>query len=121
MRGARFGQAIQEWSTTTETSMIINEYPWVALRDGATVCDVGGGIGTISMKLAEAHTHLRIVLQDLPAQIQSAKNDIWPKLCPVAVETGRVNFKAMDFLVESPVEGCDVYYVSDRPRVNSFS
>ncbi|PBK68022.1 S-adenosyl-L-methionine-dependent methyltransferase [Armillaria solidipes] len=111
MRGARFGQAIKEWDATTETSMIVDKYPWVALRDGATVCDVGGGIGTISMQLAEAHTHLRIVLQDLPAQTQSAKTDVWPKLCPAAIETGRVDFKAMNFLVESPVEGCDVYYV----------
>ncbi|KAK0184330.1 S-adenosyl-L-methionine-dependent methyltransferase [Armillaria mellea] len=111
MKGARFGQAIKEWNTTTETSTIIDNYPWVALREGATVCDVGGGIGSISMQLAEAHPHLRIVLQDLPAQIQSAKNDIWPKLCPSAIETGRVNFKAMDFLVESPVENCDVYYL----------
>ncbi|KAK0214389.1 O-methyltransferase-domain-containing protein [Armillaria fumosa] len=110
-RGARFGQAIKEWNASTETSMIIDEYPWVALREGATVCDVGGGIGSISMRLAESHTHLRIILQDLPAQIQSAKNDIWPKLCPAAIETGRVNFEARDFLVESPVEGCDVYYL----------
>ncbi|KAK0220855.1 O-methyltransferase-domain-containing protein [Armillaria nabsnona] len=111
MRGARFGQAMKEWNATTETSMIIHEYPWVALRDGATVCDVGGGIGSISMQLAEAHPHLRVVLQDLPAQIQSAKSDVWPKLCPAAIETGRVNFKAMDFLIESPVGGCDVYYL----------
>ncbi|KAK0443652.1 uncharacterized protein EV420DRAFT_1484876 [Desarmillaria tabescens] len=69
-----------------------------------------GGIGSISMQLAEAYPHLRIVLQDLPAPIQNAKNDIWPKLCPAAIETGRVDFKAMDFLVESPVGGCDVYY-----------
>ncbi|PBK78854.1 S-adenosyl-L-methionine-dependent methyltransferase [Armillaria solidipes] len=101
VRGTRFRKAMKEWNATTETSMIIDKYPWVALRDGATMCDVG----------AEAHTHLRIVLQDLPAQIQSANNDIWRKLCPAAIEIGRVNFKAMDFLVESPVEGCDVYYL----------
>ncbi|SJL16511.1 uncharacterized protein ARMOST_20037 [Armillaria ostoyae] len=110
MRGAHFSQAIKEWNVTTETSMIIDEYPWVALHDGATVCDVRGGIGSISMQLAKAHTHLHIVLQDLPTQIQSAQNDIWPKLYPDAIETGRVNFKPMDFLVESPVEGCNVYY-----------
>ncbi|KAK0220873.1 S-adenosyl-L-methionine-dependent methyltransferase [Armillaria nabsnona] len=81
------------------------------LRDGATVCDVGGGIGVISMPLVEAHPTLRIVLQDLPAQVQSAKDQVWPELCPAAIETGHVEFKAMNFLVESPVKGCNVYYL----------
>ncbi|KAK0437394.1 O-methyltransferase-domain-containing protein [Armillaria borealis] len=110
-RGARFKLAMKGWTAVTEASAVVDEYPWSTLRDGATVCDVGGGIGVISMQLVEAHSNLRIVLQDLPAQVQSAKNEVWPELCPAAIETGRVVFKAMDFLVESPVKGCDMYYL----------
>ncbi len=65
-----------------------------------------------SMKLADTHPNLHIVLQDLPGSIEQAKNEIWPKLCPAAIEEGRVQFKAFDFLAESPVKGCDIYFVS---------
>lgn len=34
---------------------------------------IGGGIGVICMQLVEAHPNLRIVLQDLTAQVQSAR------------------------------------------------
>ncbi len=95
-----------------ETSLLVDVFPWRSLPDGATVCDLGGGIGIISMQLADAHPNLRIVLQDLPSQIEIAKNEVWPKLCPAAVEDGRVEFKAIDFFSESPVKDCDVYFVS---------
>ncbi|KAK0476358.1 S-adenosyl-L-methionine-dependent methyltransferase [Armillaria novae-zelandiae] len=62
--------------------------------DGATVCDVGGGIGVTSMQLADTHPNLRIVLQDLPSQIEIAKHE-------GPVEDGRVEFKAIDFFKES--------------------
>ncbi len=52
------------WTAVTEASAVVDEYSWSTLRDGATVCDVGGGIGVISMQLVEAHPNLRIVLQD---------------------------------------------------------
>ncbi len=100
------------WSDFLETSALVNAFPWGSLHDGATVCDLGGGIGVISMQLADAHPNLRIVLQDLPSQIEMAKNEVWPKLCQTAVVEGRVQFKVIDFFSESPVNGCDVYFVS---------
>ncbi|KAK0214410.1 S-adenosyl-L-methionine-dependent methyltransferase [Armillaria fumosa] len=112
-KGARFGIAMKGWGDSTETWAVVNAFPWGSLRDGAIVCDFGGGIGVISMKLVDAHPNLRIVLQDLPSQIEMAKNEIWPKSCPGAVEDGRVEFKAIDFFLESPVEGCDVYFLKN--------
>lgn len=35
----------------------------------------------------------------------------WSAQLPEAVESGRVTFHAMDFFVETPVQGCDIYYV----------
>ncbi|KAK0184328.1 S-adenosyl-L-methionine-dependent methyltransferase [Armillaria mellea] len=112
-KGVRFGLAMKGWGDSTETWAVVNAFPWDSLHDGATVCDVGGGIGVISMQLADAHPNLRIVLQDVPSQIEMAKNEVWPKSCPGAVEDGRVEFKAIDFFVESPVEGCDVYFLKN--------
>lgn len=88
------------------------DYPWQDLPENASVCDVGGGIGHISMQLHKAHPNLQIVLQDLPQTIQQAESDVWPKLCPEAIEKQKVQFKSFDFLAESPVSGCDIYYVS---------
>ncbi|SJL16444.1 uncharacterized protein ARMOST_19968 [Armillaria ostoyae] len=62
------------------------------------------------MQLADAHPNLRIVLQDLPSQIEMAKNEVWPKS---TIEDGRVEFKAIDFFAESPVKGCDVYFLKN--------
>ncbi|KAK0437395.1 S-adenosyl-L-methionine-dependent methyltransferase [Armillaria borealis] len=112
-KGARFGTAMKGWSDFLETSVLANAFPWGSLHDGATVCDLGGGIGVISMQLADAYHNLRIVLQDLPSQIEMAKDEVWPKLCPAAVVDGRVQFKAIDFFSESPVKDCDVYFLKN--------
>ncbi|KAK0501971.1 S-adenosyl-L-methionine-dependent methyltransferase [Armillaria luteobubalina] len=111
-KGKRFVLAMKGWGDSIEMWATVNTFPWGSLCDGATVCDVGGGTGVASMQLADAHPNLHIVLQDVPALIEMAKNEIWPKSCPAAVKDGRVEFKAIDFFVESPVKGCDIYFVS---------
>ncbi|KAK0222574.1 S-adenosyl-L-methionine-dependent methyltransferase [Armillaria nabsnona] len=112
-KGARFGMAMKAWDDSTELWAVTNAFPWNSLRKCATVCDVGGGTGVTSMQLANVYPNLRIVLQDLPAPIELAKNEIWPKSCPAAIEEGRVEFKAFDFLTESQVKGCDVYFLKN--------
>jgi hypothetical protein len=67
------------------------------------------------MQLARKHPHLHVKLQDTPARIAQAQDEIWPKEYPEAITEDRVEFKAIDFLKESPIKGCDVYYV--RPKV----
>ena len=42
-------------------------FPFDALPPGSLVVDVGGGIGSTSMRLAEAHPGLRFVIQDREA------------------------------------------------------
>lgn len=88
------------------------EFPWKELGDGASVCDVGGGVGNISLRLAKAYPTLNLKLQDLPECMVQAKNEIWPKECPEAIAEKRIEFEAIDFLTESPIKGCNVYYVS---------
>jgi hypothetical protein len=90
----------------------ITEFPWKELGDGASVCDVGGGIGTITLQLAKAYPTLNLKLQDLPECILRAKQEVWPKECPEAITENRIQFEPIDFLRESPIQGCDVYFVS---------
>ncbi|KAG6862602.1 hypothetical protein C0991_011287, partial [Blastosporella zonata] len=62
------------------------------------------------MELIRAYPNLQLKLQDLPQRIQQAATEVWPKSYPEAISEKRIEFKGMDFLVESPIEGCDVYY-----------
>ena len=63
------------------------------------------------MLLAYSHPHLQLELQDLPQHVMQAQNEIWPKECPEALEDDRIEFKVLDFFVESPIKGYDIYYV----------
>ncbi|KAK0484293.1 S-adenosyl-L-methionine-dependent methyltransferase [Armillaria luteobubalina] len=112
-KGVHLGFAMKGWGDSIEMWAIVNAFLWCSLHDGAIVCDVGGGISVVSLQLANAHPNLHIVLQDVPAQIKIAKNEIWPKSCLAAVKDGCVEFKAIDFFVESPVKGCDVYFLKN--------
>jgi len=111
--GARFGVGMIGWGDAIAAKAIIYEFPWKELGNGATVCDVAGGVGNISLQLAKAHPNLRLILQDLPERIQQAKNEVWPKECPEAISEGRITFKPIDFFASSPVPGCDVYYLKN--------
>ena len=93
--------------------MPLTEFPWNELGDKASVCDVGGGIGNITLQLAKTYPTLDLILQDLPERILQAKNEVWPKECPEAIMEKRIKFEPIDFLSESPVQGCNVYYVSN--------
>jgi hypothetical protein len=89
-------------------------FPWGELGHGASVCDVGGGIGHVTMQLAKAHPTLQLKLQDLPERILQAKNEVWPKECPEAIQENRIEFEPIDFLSESPIKDCNVYYVGSH-------
>jgi hypothetical protein len=91
--------------------IVIKDFPWNALPHGATVCDVGGGIGNICIKLAKRYPTLHLVLQDLPQPLDTAKKEIWPERCPEAISESRIESIPLDFLKEAPKEGCDIYYV----------
>ncbi|KAJ7661851.1 S-adenosyl-L-methionine-dependent methyltransferase [Mycena rosella] len=112
-RGERFGLAMLGWGNTIGGSAIATGYPWQDLGKGATVCDLGGGVGTMTMELARAHPHLQLKLQDMPERMVQAKNTIWLAHCPEALKENRIEFKAIDFFTESPIPGCDVYYLKN--------
>jgi len=113
VRGARFGGCIVGWNIATGSESTYSQYPWGGLKDGASVCDVGSGLGSITIQLAKTYPSLRIKLQDREDVIERAKTEFWPKECPEAIAENRVEFKAMDFLTEPPVEGCDVYFLKN--------
>lgn len=48
-------------------------YPWADLPTGTQVCDVGGGIGTVSIELTKKYPHLQVTIQDLATTLEDAK------------------------------------------------
>ncbi|KAJ7152578.1 S-adenosyl-L-methionine-dependent methyltransferase [Mycena crocata] len=111
--GERFGIGMIGWGTAVEASAVVDVYPWKALDSGATVCDLGGGVGAMAIQLARAHPGLQLKLQDLPDRMMQAESVVWPAECPEAIEKNRIEFRAIDFFAEPPIAGCDVYYIKN--------
>ncbi|KAG6809034.1 hypothetical protein H0H92_001866 [Tricholoma furcatifolium] len=107
----QFGIGVAGWNEAVQASSVVTDFPWDTFPPGTTICDVGGGVGNMSMALAKAYPSFRFKLQDLPNVINLAETQVWPKDYPAAIAEKRIEFKAMDFFVESPIQGCDVYYL----------
>ncbi|KAF5364060.1 hypothetical protein D9756_000985 [Leucocoprinus leucothites] len=112
-QGAQFGRAMIGGNAACDASAIITGYPWGELSQGATVNDVGGGVGHISMELCKRYKNLNLKLQDLPERIEQAEKDFWPKGCPEAIADGRIGFKPIDLLAEKPIAHCDIYLLKN--------
>lgn len=86
--------------------LVVQAYPWGDLPEGATVVDVGGSHGLVSIELARRFPGLQFVVQDLDEPV--VRNADARKPAEVA---GRVQFMTHDFFREQPVRGADVYFL----------
>lgn len=57
-------------------------FGWASTKKDSIVVDVGGGIGSTSMKFAKSFPHLRFVVQDRPAVVAEGI-----KVCPACIYT----------------------------------
>ena len=87
----------------TPVDQLLNDYPWGDLGH-ATVVDVGGGRGAVSIALATQFPNLRCIVQDLEEPVQSGRQALDPAL------SERVRFEQHSFFDEQPVVGADVYF-----------
>jgi hypothetical protein len=86
-----------------ENSYVLTGFDWASLGK-ATVVDVGGSHGLVSIDIAKAFPDLHFIVQDLPKVIEDGRTKV-----PVDV-ADRVTFMAHDFFTEQPVRDADVYY-----------
>lgn len=86
-----------------EPSYLIENYDWASLdAKGATIVDVGGSRGHVSISLARKYPSLKFVVQDTQKTIESAP--------PLEGELrNRITFQAHDFFTPQPVKSADVY------------
>lgn len=69
-----------------------------ALPLDSLIIDVGGGVGSTSMKLAEAFPELRFVVQDREA-VCALGVEAWRARCPELLESGRAAFQGKSLLI----------------------
>ncbi|TFY67302.1 hypothetical protein EVG20_g3987 [Dentipellis fragilis] len=86
---------------------LYGDYPWATLGP-ATVVDVGGGIGGMSLDLAKKFPNLKFVVQDRSAVISQARA-VWQRELPDALESQRTQLMGHDFFAEQPVKGAEIY------------
>ncbi|KAI0794881.1 S-adenosyl-L-methionine-dependent methyltransferase [Abortiporus biennis] len=97
----RFGKAMTGTGEWEVNNAVIDGFPWTDLPDGSVVVDVGGGIGSTSMLLANAFNHLKFVIQDRP-QVVEMGLAAWKTRCPEMLEQGIAHFQAHDFFSPQP-------------------
>ncbi|KAI0056325.1 hypothetical protein BV25DRAFT_1627243 [Artomyces pyxidatus] len=102
IRLARFGRAMggsEGWEGRSEEDLCA--YPFPYLASGALVVDVGGGIGSSTMRLAERFPTLKFVVQDREAVCKLGEES-WRTQCPELLDSGRVRFQVHDFFTPQP-------------------
>ncbi|KAL8911226.1 MAG: hypothetical protein Q9171_003573 [Xanthocarpia ochracea] len=103
-RQARFFGAMEGVGRNPGHSLehIVKGYPWAELRN-ATVVDVGGSAGFLSVALAKAHPNLtKLVVQDYKYTVEEGVAQLPSEL------RGRVEFLPHDFFNPQPT-AADVY------------
>ena len=101
-KARRFASAISSLvPASIFAEFLIESFDWVSIGSGKVV-DVGGGLGGVSILLAEKFSDLHFVIQDLPEVMEGAEKKIPESL------RDRIEFMAYDFFTEQKVVG-DVY------------
>jgi len=86
---------------------IVIGFDWATIPNG-TIVDIGGGIGTQSLIIAQEYPKLKLVIQDLPSVIEDAK-----KVCQmyrlmkslvffVLIVLGRINARSVAVWESNP-------------------
>ncbi|GAA6061649.1 hypothetical protein JCM10212_002526 [Sporobolomyces blumeae] len=78
--------------------------------DGAKVVDVGGGVGHLTLILAEAIPSLKFVVQDRREVIEKDAPHFWETSTTPDVRS-RVEVVPHDFFTPNPIKGADVYFM----------
>jgi hypothetical protein len=101
-RQERWNSAMSAMALQIDFDFLVRSHPWTSYPPGTIIADVGGGIGTVSVGLAERLPHLRFIVQDNLETICEAQ-----ALTPLL---DRVHYQEYDFFTEQTYAGAQVYY-----------
>ncbi|KAF1950440.1 S-adenosyl-L-methionine-dependent methyltransferase [Byssothecium circinans] len=102
--GARFTSAMSGIAKLDrQTRELKEQFAWSDLGE-ATVVDIGGGSGHVSMELARLNDSLKFTVQDSNKDmLEKGKAVVSEELKP------RISYLPHDFFAEQPVQGADIY------------
>ncbi|KAL9105818.1 MAG: hypothetical protein Q9227_009074 [Pyrenula ochraceoflavens] len=105
-RAERFAKAMDGFAARTPVDPTAKGFDWATnAAKEATVVDVGGGWGPVSIGLAERFPGIKFIVQDFADIIAEGPSHVPPQL------KDRIEFMESDFLVEQPVCGADIYFM----------
>ncbi|GJE83945.1 O-methyltransferase [Phanerochaete sordida] len=107
-RLTRFGLAMRGARQATSPDAILDGFGWKSLAQDALVVDVGGGIGSQTVKIAQNNAHLRFVIQDREPVTKDAAVFVSSEV-PGALESGRIKLQPHDFFAAQPVKNAAVF------------
>ncbi|KAM0793774.1 hypothetical protein ACM66B_001192 [Microbotryomycetes sp. NB124-2] len=81
------------------------------LKDGATLVDVGSGVGAASLVLHAVAPRINLVLQDRPEVISGETTKAFEVAAPDALKSGQIKLQAHDFFTPQPVKQAEVYFL----------
>ncbi|KAI0300566.1 S-adenosyl-L-methionine-dependent methyltransferase [Multifurca ochricompacta] len=102
-RLARFARAMagtEGWMGASDAELCA--FPFPELAEGALVVDVGGGIGSTTLRLAERFPNLRFIVQDREPVCRLGE-DAWKIHSPGLIKSRRVCFQVHDFFKPQPM------------------
>lgn len=105
----RFGMSMVAAKLFSPPNAILQAFDWSSLPKGATVVDVGGGVGSVAHALAEKFPDLHYVVQDRAKTMKEDAHRYWCDHMPEALSSGKVILEVHDFFTEQPRKATDVF------------
>ncbi|KAG5642068.1 hypothetical protein DXG03_003645 [Asterophora parasitica] len=131
----RFGTAMSGTGSWEAPGAVFNGFNWRALAPGSIIVDVGGGIGSTSMLLANAFSHssastslgpsppfsprgpnenedlgFKFVIQDREVVVAMGEK-AWRAKCPEFLDSGTARFQVHDFFTPQPIKNAAVFFL----------
>ncbi|KAF8991936.1 O-methyltransferase [Cyathus striatus] len=106
----RFAEGMKGLMNMEPRDAILQGFKWDELKEGSTIVDVGGGVGSSSMAISKKVENVKIVVQDRAPVIAEAK-EYWAHENPTALDSSCVQLQIHNFFDEQPIKDASVFLV----------